>query len=69
MLAGVESASDEEASDDEGALAVESPKRKEDDVVPELGEPDAGAEGVVLEPEDVAVHENPAAGAEDIAKD
>ena len=37
VLAGGESASDGEASDDEEAPAVETPKRKEDDVVPELG--------------------------------
>ena len=69
MLAVGESASDGEASDDEEAPAVESPKWKEDDVVPELGEPVAGAEGVVLEPEDAATHEDPTASAEDIAKD
>ena len=69
VLAGGESASDGEASDDEEAPAVESPKRKEDDVIPELGEPGAGAEGVVLEPKDAAAHEDPAASAEDIAKD
>ena len=55
MLAGGESASDGEDIDD--------------DVVPELGEPDAGAKGVVPEPENVAAHEDPAAGAEDIVKD
>ena len=68
MLAGGEAASDEK-DDDEGAPAVESPKQKGDDVVPDQGEPDAGAEGVVPEPEDVAAHEDPAVDAEDIAKD
>ena len=63
MLAGGEPASDSEASDDEGAPAVESPKQKEVDVVSEHGEPDAGAEVFVPEPEDVA------ASVEDIAKD
>ena len=43
VLAGVESASDGEASEDEGAPAVESPKQQEEEVVPELGEPAAGA--------------------------
>ena len=69
VLAGVESASDGEASEDEGAPAVESPKQQEEEVVPKLGEPAAGAEGAVPEPEDVAAHEDPTAGAEDIAKD
>ena len=37
--------------------------------MPELGESAAGTEGVVSEPEDAAATEDPAAGAEDIAKD
>ena len=69
VLVGGESASDGEASDEEEAPTVESPKQREGDVVPELGKPAVGAEGVVPEPEDVAAHEDPAAGAEDIAKD
>ena len=68
VLAGLDAASDEE-DDEEEAPVVESPKQQEGDTVPELGEPAAGAEGVVPEPEDVAGHEDPAAGAEDIAKD
>ena len=55
--------------EDEAVIAAESPKQKEDDAAPELGEPAAGAEGVVPEPEDVAAPEDPAAGAEDIARD
>ena len=69
VLAGVESASDGEASEDEGAPVVESPKRQEEEVVPELGESAAGTEGTVPEPDDVAAPEDPAASAEDIAKD
>ena len=68
VLAGLEVASDEE-DDEEEALVVESPKQQEVEVVPELGEAAAGAEGVVPEPEDVAAHEDPTAGAEDIARD
>ena len=68
MLAGLEAASDEE-DDDEEAPVVESPKQQEGDVVPELGEPVAGADGAVPEPEDAAATEDPAASAEDIAKD
>ena len=68
VLAGGEVVSEEE-EDDEGASVIESPKQKEDDVVPEQGEPDAGAECVVPEPEGVAAHEDPAADTEDIAKD
>ena len=45
VLAGVESASDGEASEDEGTPVVESPKQQEEVVLPELGEPAAGAEG------------------------
>ena len=63
LMAGGEVSEEEEA--EEAALAAESPKQKEDDVVPEQaeqGEPDAGAEGVVPEPEDVAAPEDPAAG-------
>ena len=63
MLAGGEPASDGEASDDEGAPAVESPKQKEVDVVSEHGEPDAGAEVVTPEPKDAA------ASAEELARD
>ena len=37
VLAGVESASDGEASEDEGAPVVESPKQQEEMVLPELG--------------------------------
>ena len=55
--------------EDEAVIAAESPKQKEDDVALELGEPAAGAEGVVLETEGAAVHEDPAASAEEIAKD
>ena len=69
VLAGVESASDGEASEDEGAPVVESPKQQEEVVLPELGEPAAGAEGVVPEPEDAAAHEDPTASVEDIDKD
>ena len=69
VLAGAESASDGEASEDEGAPAVESPKQQEAEVAPELGEPAAGAEDVVPEPEGTPAHEDPAASAEDIAKD
>ena len=69
MLAGVESASDGEASEDEGAPVVESPKQQEEEVVPKLGEPATGAEGAVPEPEGAAAPEDPAASAEDIAKD
>ena len=69
MLAGVESASDGEASEDEGAPVVESPKQHVEKVVPELGEPAAGADSAVPEPEDVAAPEDPAASAEDIAQD
>ena len=46
VLAGGEATSDEE-EDGDGASAVESPKQKEDDVVPEQGELDVGAEVVV----------------------
>ena len=60
LMAGGEVSEEEEA--EEAALAAESPKQKEDDVVPEQGEPDAGAEGVVPEPEDVAAPEDLAAG-------
>ena len=63
MLAGGEPASDAEASDDEGASAMESPKQKVVDVIPEQGEPDAGAEVVAPEPEEAA------ASAEDLARD
>ena len=69
VLAGVESASDGEASEDEGAPVVESPKQQEEEVVPELGESAAGTEGAVPEPDDAATPEDPAASAEDIAKD
>ena len=62
VLAGGEAASDEE-EDDERAPAVESPKQKEVDIVPEQGESDAGAEVVAPEPEDAT------ASAEDLAKD
>ena len=58
MLAGGEA-----ASDDKGAPAMESPKQKEVDVVPEQGEPEAGVEVVTTEPEDAA------ASAKDLAKD
>ena len=68
VLAGLEVASDEE-DDEEEALVVESPKQQEVEVVPELGEAAAGAEGVVPEPEDVAAPEDPTADAEDIAED
>ena len=68
VLAGLEVASDEE-DDEEEAPVVESPKQQEGDAVPELGEPAAGAECVVPEPEDMAAHEDPTVGAEDIAKD
>ena len=63
VLAGGEPASDGEASDDEGAPAVESPKQKEVDVVSEHSEPDAVAEVVAPELEDVAV------SAKDLARD
>ena len=69
VLAGVESASEGEDSDEEEAPVVESPKQQEGDVIPELGEPAAGVEGVVPEPKDVAAHEDQTAGAEDIEKD
>ena len=62
VLAGGETASDDEEYDD-GAPAMESPKQKEVNVVPEQGEPDAGVEVVAPEPEDAA------ASAEDLAKD
>ncbi|KAL5580129.1 hypothetical protein UlMin_012571 [Ulmus minor] len=66
LMAGGEVSEEEEV--EEAALAAESPKQK-DDVAPEQGEPAAGAEGVVPEPEDAAGTEDPAASAEDIAKD
>ncbi|KAL5582334.1 hypothetical protein UlMin_014776 [Ulmus minor] len=66
LMAGGEVSEEEEV--EEAALAAESPKQK-DDVAPEQGEPAAGAEGVVPEPEDVAAHEDPTTGAEDIARD
>ena len=69
VLAGVESASDGEASEDEGAPVVESPKQREEEVVPELDEPAAGTDDAVPEPDDAATPEDPAADAEDIAKD
>ena len=59
----------DEEDDEEEAPVVESPKQQEEVVLPELGEPAAGAEGVVPEPEDAAATEDPAASAEDIAKD
>ena len=68
-MAGAESASDGEASEEEGAPAVESPKQQEAEVVPELGEPADGAEDAVLEQQDAPAHEDPAASAEDIARD
>ena len=69
VLARVESTSDGEASEDEGAPVVESPKQHVEEVVPELGESAAGVDGTVPEPEDAAAPEDPAASAEDIAKD
>ena len=69
VLAGVESASDGEASEDEGAPVVESPKQREEEVVPELDKPAAGTDDAVPEPDDAAAPEDPAADAEDIAKD
>ena len=69
VLAGVESASDGEASEDEGAPVVESLKQREEEVVPELDEPAAGTDDAVPEPDDAAAPEDPAADAEDIAKD
>ncbi len=69
VLAGIESASDGEASDEEEAPALESPKPQDGDAIPKLGEPAAGAERVEPEPDDVAASEDPSAGAEDIAKD
>ena len=68
VLAGLEAASDEE-DDEEEAPVVESPKQQEGGAVPELGEPAAGEEFVVPEAEGAAAHEDPAASAEDIAKD
>ena len=65
-MAGGEVSEEEEV--EEAALAAESPKQK-DDVAPEQGEPAAEAKGVVPEPDDVAAHEDPTAGAEDIARD
>ncbi|KAL5563464.1 hypothetical protein UlMin_033211 [Ulmus minor] len=65
LMAGGEVSEEE----DEAVIAAESPKQKEDDVAPELGEAAAGAEGVVPETEVAAAHEDPAASAEDIAKD
>lgn len=62
VLAGGEDESGAKEEDDEGAPVVGSPKQKEI-------EPDAGAEGVVPELEDVAAPGDPAASAEDIAKD
>ena len=59
LMAGGEVSEEEEV--EEATLAAESPKQK-DDVAPEQGEPAAGAEGVVPEPEDVAAPEDPAAG-------
>ena len=69
VLAGAESASDAEASEEEGSPAVESPKQQEVEVVPELGEPADGVEDAVLEQQDAPAHEDPAASAEDIARD
>ena len=66
LMAGSEVSEDEEV--EEAALAVESPKQK-DDVAPEQGELAAEAKGVVPEPDDVAAHEDPTAGAKDIARD
>ncbi|KAL5573741.1 hypothetical protein UlMin_023338 [Ulmus minor] len=66
LMAGGEVSEEEEV--EEAALAAESPKQK-DDVAPEQGEPAAGGEGIVPEPEDAAATEDSAAGAEDIAKD
>ena len=37
--------------------------------MPELGEPADGAEDAVLEQQDAPAHEDPAASAEDIARD
>ena len=62
VLAGLEDASEEE-DDEEEAPIMESPKQKEEDLVPKQVEQHAGGEGVVPEPEDVAV------SAEDIARD
>ena len=64
LMAGGEVSDEEEV--EEAALAAESPKQKEDDVVPEQaeqGEPDAGAEVVAPEPEDAS------ASAKDLARD
>ena len=61
MLAAGEDESD--AEEEEEAPAVGSPKTQEMVTNPEQVEPDAGAEPVAPEPED------PAASAEDIAKD
>ena len=69
VLAGAESASDGEASEEEGAPAVESPEQQEAEVVPELGEPADGAEDAVPEQQVAPAHEDPAASAEDIARD
>ncbi|KAL5565346.1 hypothetical protein UlMin_028510 [Ulmus minor] len=66
LMAGGDVSEEEEV--EEAALAAESLKQK-DDVAPEQGELAAGAEGVMPEPEDVAAHEDPTAGAEDIARD
>ena len=54
---------------------MESPKQREEEVVPELDEPAAGTDGAVPEPDDAAAPEDaaapkdPAADAEEIAKD
>ena len=69
VLAGAESASDGEASEEEGAPAVESPEQQEAEVVPELGEPADGAEDAVPKQQVAPAHEDPAASAEDIARD
>jgi len=67
LMASGDVSEDEEL--EEATLATESPMQKDDDVTPEMGEPAAGVEGVEPEPEDVAAPEDPAAGAEDIARD
>lgn len=62
MLASGEDVSDKE-DNEEGPPAVGSPKPKEVNVIPEQVEPDVGAEVVVFE------HAEPAASAEDLARD
>ena len=66
MLAADE---DESDADEEEAPAAGSPTTQEVVTDPGRVEPDAGAEVAAPEAEDVAVTEDPAAGAEDLAKD